>query len=300
MTRSIPKGKIFTPNPEEWELTFCDDFETLDRTKWEFDLGLRRACYNVDDDDIVFCKDSNLYIRTKWKTGRFGEGWYTALMDTATKNKGERDGFVSKDDYTGFSQTYGYFEARCKVPKILGAWSAFWLMPDNEIAFTEKDVQWSGEDGIEIDVMESPHYHFLLKRDKNQNIHVLHADGYDDRLKTVRSSSYYVPNMYDEFHTYGFLWEKDKYAFFIDGHKTWETTHVYKGHAMGISKVPEYLLLSCEVGGITDENGNILPGKEKDPLTDKIRKCWAGDAEKNDKKKAYDFIVDYVKVWKKK
>lgn len=300
MIRSIPKTEKFTPTKDKWELTFEDKFEFLDRSKWEFDIGLRRACYNVDDDDIVFTKDGKLYIRTKWKNGRYGEGWYTGFIDTSTKPLAPQSRCSRAEDYVGFSQTYGYFEARCKVPKILGAWSAFWLMPNNDLAFSKDDVQNSGEDGIEIDVMESPHYFHYLKRMKNQNIHVLHADGYDERLKSLASPAHYVPNMYDEFHTYGVLWEEDKYSFFIDGYKTWETKHIYKGHPMGISKVPEYLLLSCEVGGITDESGNLLIGKEKNPKTGKVRRCWAGDAEKNDKSKSYDFIVDYVRVWKKK
>ena len=299
MIKNIEKKQKALKKPNEWELTFFDDFEFFDTKKWEFDIGPRRGCYNVDDKDIVFTKDSNLVIRTKWKNGRFGEGWYTGFVDTSTNGRQVRERFLKTDDYEGFSQQNGYFEVRCKVPKILGAWSAFWLMPDNDIAFTKDDVQNSGEDGVEIDVMESFHLFHLTKRGKNQNIHVIHADGYDERLKTICSSPYYVPNMYDEFHTYGVLWEKDKYTFYVDGYKTWETEHIYKGHNMGISKVPEYLLLSCEVGGII-LNGKTIVGKEKDEKTGEIKTFWAGDVEKNDKSKNYDFLVDYVKVYKKK
>ncbi len=290
----------FPPALGQWELTFEDNFEYLDRTKWEFDIGRRRGCYNVDDEDIVFTKDGKLHIRIKWKNGRYGEGWYTGFMDTSTNLLSPRERVSPSADYKGFSQTYGYFEARCKAPKILGAWSAFWLMPDNEIAFSEDDIQYSGEDGVEIDVMESPNYFRRFKWLQNRNTHVLHADGYDERLKSLRSSPHYVPKMYDEFHTYGVLWEEDKYTFFTDGKKTWETRHIYKGHDMGIAKVPEYLMLSCEVGGMTTDDGTWLIGQEADAKTGKVRKCWAGDATQNDTSKVYDFVVDYVRVWKKK
>lgn len=187
--------------------------------------NIRRAAYHSNDDDIVFTKDGNLHIRTVWKDGVYGEGWYTSYLESSQSIHKE---YESDPNYKGFSQTGGYFEIRCKVPYAKGIWSAFWLMPDNEIAFSENDVQWSGEDGLEIDIMESPNVYQKSKRAQNQNIHVIHADGYDERLKTIRSNSIHVPKMYDEFHTYSLLWDEDKYTFFIDGKKTWETKHIYE------------------------------------------------------------------------
>lgn len=308
MLRPIPKTERLILPEKEWVCTFSDDFAFLDRTKWKFDLphdpkdpaldGVRRCCFNVDDEDVVFVHDGQLHIRTLWKNGKYGEGWYSAMLDT-----GRFGSFVSADgfapEYRGFSQTYGYFEVRCKVPKAVGIWSAFWLMPDNDIAFSEADVQFSGEDGVEIDVMESPHMFMRTRFGKNRNIHCIHADGYDDRLKSVRSPAFYVPRMYDDFHTYGLLWEQDKYSFYIDGYKTWETEHIYKGRRMGVCRVPEYLLLSTEVAGFM-ENGKQYPGKQKDPNTGKITPYWCGNPDKNDKSRGYDFVVDWVKVYQKR
>ena len=48
------------------------------------------------------------------------------------------------------SWTYGYFEARLKLPTGKGTWPAFWMMPKN---FTS----WPG-DG-EVDIMEEVGYH---------------------------------------------------------------------------------------------------------------------------------------------
>lgn len=108
------------------------------------------------------------------KKGKYGEGWYTGLISTikVVEQYNERT-----DDYEGFSQTGGYFECRCKVPKAVGIWSAFWLMPDNTTSFSDKDIMYSGEDDLEIDVMESPYAFMGTRREKNQNVHVLHADG---------------------------------------------------------------------------------------------------------------------------
>ncbi len=147
--------------------------------------------------------------------------------------------------------------------------------------------------------MESHHSYHFTERAKNQNIHVLHADGYDDRLKTVASPAYHVPKMYSSFHTYSFLWEEDKYTFFIDGHKTWETKHIYEGRDMGICKVPEYLMLSTEVAG-SSENGVLYEGIVRSTATGETEPYWCGNPAKNDKTKSYDFIVDYVRCYKKK
>lgn len=305
MIHNLPKDTPFVPDSKDWVCTFSDDFDFMDWTKWKYGCaldpknpaqnGIRRCCFNVHDPDIIFVKDGLLHLRTVWKNGSHGTGWYSAMLETSRNVHPKSAG----PGYTGFSQTYGYFEARCKPPKAVGIWSAFWMMPDNAIAFSDADIQNSGEDGIEIDVMESPHQFLPFRRQKNQNLHVLHADGYDERLKTVASPAYYVPQMYDAFHTYGFLWEKDKYTFFVDGHKTWETTHIYNGHAMGICKSPEYLLLSTEVAGFM-ENQVQYPGKQKNPKTGALENYWCGNPDKNDKSKPYDFLVDWVRCYQRK
>ncbi|MGN0538763.1 MAG: family 16 glycosylhydrolase [Candidatus Fimenecus sp.] len=306
MVKNIPTCEKLTLSPDEWKLTFEDNFEFFDKTKWKVNTsidkgnpelnGIRRDCFYAIDDDILFVKDGKLYIRTMWKNGELGEGWYSAMLETSQAVHNE---YALSENYKGFSQVRGYFEVRCKVSKAVGIWSAFWLMPDNDIAFSDKDIQFSGEDGVEIDVMESPHAYRWAQRNKNQNIHVIHADGYDDRLKSVSSPSFYVPNMYGDFHTYGVMWDEDKYSFYIDGYKTWETEHIYKGKKMGICKVPEYLLLSTEVAG-TFENGVHYPGLVKNGKNGKWEKFWCGNPDKNDKSKAYDFIIDYVKCYSRK
>ncbi len=305
MLKRIPETAPFSPEPEKWELTFEDNFGTLDLTKWKINTarntadpqksGIRNAAYCVDDPDVIFVRDGKLYIRTLWKRGKYGEGWYTGFLETSQAVHPEYAGPA----YSGFSQTGGYFEVRCKVARAVGIWSAFWLMPDNDIAFSDGDRQWSGEDGVEIDVMESPHAFHFFERQKNQNIHVIHADGYDERLKSLSSPAFHVPGMYAQFHTYSLLWEADKYIFFIDGHKTWETRHIYKGRRMGICRVPEYLLLTSEVAGCI-ENGVIREGRTRNQQTGKLERFWCGSPAANDKSKPYDFVVDYVKCYRRK
>lgn len=299
---NLPKGKLFEYNPDEWETTFEDNFDgtSLDTTKWrvgtmlnedEVKNGVRRATYYTDEESNLFVKDGKLTIRTNWQTdGKYGEGWYTSWVETGTKPDASA---TQTEDYKGFSQKGGYFEVKCQAPASEGIWSAFWLMPDEGVAFSKDDIQWTATDGLEIDIMESPYYY--LEEGLGACTHVLHCDGYDDRLKTSKSKSYRIPTMYTEMHTYALEWDEEYYKFYIDGHMTWKTNHKYDKKNMGISQIAEYMILSVEVGGHQADDGKLMPGIEKNGTP-----SWAGNPENNDKTKNYDFIIDSVKVMKRK
>lgn len=274
--------KQFNPD-NSWELVFEDDFETLDWTKWKSYCpknGVRNAAYYTDDEDIIFVKDGCLYIRTKWKNGKYGEGYYTSWIESSVNKSTDKTINLAKENYEGFSTTYGYFEIRCKFPPAKGIWSAFWLMPDNNIAFSDDDEQGTGRDGAEIDIYESP---FYSMKPRNCVQSAAHCDGYDERLKSDASKVYCIDDPYSEFHTYALEWNEKEYIFYVDGYETWRTSHLHE-----TAKVDEYMILSVEVGGAND-------GQKPTSY-----KFWCGDSSKNDKSKQYDFVVDYVRVYKKK
>ncbi|MEG1609142.1 MAG: hypothetical protein RR348_04665, partial [Clostridia bacterium] len=66
---------------------------------------------------------------------------------------------------------------------------------------------------------------------------------------------------------------------------------------LGVSQVPEYLILSVEVGG-TEKNGVLVPGKTFDANGNAVD-FWCGNPDSNDKSLSYDFVVDYVKSYQK-
>lgn len=288
-----------------WELDFSDDFDgtELDTTKWKINTmkndnpakeGIRRAGYYVDDSDIIFVQDSALVIRTKYKNGKYGEGFYTSWVESSTQKHPQ---YQTNNDYEGYSTTYGYFEARCIAPPSIGIWSAFWLMPDEGVGMSENDILGTGSDGVEIDVMESPN--FSSKINKDVNTHVVHGDGYKNTVSD-KSANYRVPNMYTEYHTYGVEWNENEYLFYIDGKLTWRTSHsAGKNKTLGVSKVNEYMILSVEIAGLSDDEGNLIPGKEYNKRGSLVPH-WCGNPEDNDKTANYDFKIDYVRVYKKK
>jgi hypothetical protein len=92
-------------------------------------------------------------------------------------------------------------------------------------------------------------------------------------------------------------------TFYIDGFQTWKTNYIYRDskgqeHVLSVPKVDEYLILSVEVAGtneIIDGNIKINEGFNLDGTP-----YWNGNPKKNDNTKSYDFLVDYVRVYKRK
>lgn len=132
-------GAHAQPAPWTGPVTFSEDFNNLDvtawgpgsrwiaHTPWAGDFG--DAAFMDPQPGVPFAvKDGVLAIEArKGADGR----WRSGLL-SSTDAKGN-----------GFSQRYGYFETRMKLPKGPGVWPAFWLA----------SVPGLG-DGVEIDVFE--------------------------------------------------------------------------------------------------------------------------------------------------
>ena len=78
--------------------------------------------------------------------------------------------------YDKWTQKYGYFEARVKLPTARGLWPAFWMMPDRGPAAGPEG--WKRENtrdgGMEMDILEH-----LTEWGPGRNNVAVHWDGYD-------------------------------------------------------------------------------------------------------------------------
>ncbi len=258
-TTEIDMGK-FEETP-----VFVDEFDgdSFDKAKWRehyTEAGIRRGGYW--DTDMITVADGKLTIKTAYmKDGLNGKpaGWYSAALDT----KGL------------FENNYGYYECRFILPKGYGHWSAFWINGENV-----GNVDGSGKDGAEIDIMESPFWGNRILQ--NSTMHSIHYDGYGDAHKSKGSANYKISgDPYKEFHTYGLEWNKDSYTFYIDGKKTAVTDFG------GVCEAKEFMILSVEVAG---QNG--IPSKDFAVRTI--------EDNKGGKDFQSEFIVDYVKVYEYK
>jgi beta-glucanase (GH16 family) len=99
---------------------------------------------------------------------------------------------------SSFSQKYGYFEIRSKIPVGTGVWPAFWLLAD--------DGGWPPE----IDVMEGrgqrPGDLVMTTHWRIPATGFVESCGFDFSL----------PGAATDFHSYGVLWQRDRLVYFID------------------------------------------------------------------------------------
>ena len=102
------------------------------------------------------------------------------------------------------SWTYGYFEARLKMPTGKGTWPAFWMMPKN---FTNWPL-----DG-EIDIMEYVGY------DPNVVHASVHTMAYYHTIGTQKTATKTILNAETDFHIYAMEWTADKIDGYVDGVK---------------------------------------------------------------------------------
>ena len=224
------------------KLLFEDNFDgtTLDTTKWETVDGWERqgASYWYSD-AVSLDGDGHLVITV---TPSEVENYVDA---GCARTRGR------------FERAFGYYEASIKFINMQGVWCAFWLMGD-----TVGNVDGSGRDGTEIDIIESIH---------NENgvcNHALHWDGYGD-AHTTTSKTIEDCGLYDgKFHTVALEWNEDEYVFYIDGNETWRTTDG------GVCQAPLYMKLSVESAP------------------------WAGEVDHS--ALPAEMLVDYVRVWDKK
>lgn len=98
--------------------------------------------------------------------------------------------------------TYGYFEARLKLPRGKGTWPAFWMMP----------TVWSGwPDGGEIDIME---HVGCVPTEVSSSIH---CKEYYHAIGTQKTAAKKIATVMDEFHVYALEWTEEYIKTYVDG-----------------------------------------------------------------------------------
>ena len=222
------------PDGKAWKLVWHDEFDgtKLDETKWDVPPdGKRRDGWWMRN-AISLDGRGHLVLSTLEEGGKY--------IDGCVRTKGK------------FEHAFGYYVARIQLQKQPGHWSAFWMMCNGVGKVGDE-----GRDGTEIDIYEKP-----WLDDRVQ--HTLHWDGYGKDHKT-EGKVVQAPGVMKGWHTFGLLWLPDQYVFYVDGKETWRTK------AGSVSQVPEYMMLSDEVGK------------------------WGGDITKA--KLPDEFLVDYVRVY---
>jgi beta-glucanase (GH16 family) len=149
-------------------------------------------------------------------------------IKAATSTAGYTSGIITTEH--SFSQTYGYFEIRAKLPAGRGLWPAFWLLPI--------DMSWPPE----IDAMEAFGDTNPVKGEGGRTM--IHYASHFSPNNTVCGDWHDTgTDVTADFHTYGVDWEPDLITYYFDG-KPYATCP-----ANADANKPMYMLVNLAVGG---------------------------------------------------
>ncbi len=218
--------------------------------------------------DTVQIEDGKLKIRvyTARRNGKSEHriGW----LETDPSRKYQAAHYGAS--FTGLEKTLGYVEARINFNKRRGMWGAFWLQASgNKSSNARRHANpntFAATYGAEIDIVEAISKHKVngsYVDYKERLVSNIHWNGYakpEDR--TVRNSDSAIrdliveksargldapkashhTSLYNEWHVYGLLWTRDKYAIYLDNTLMGEITD-------GVSHQPEFIRLTTQVNG---------------------------------------------------
>jgi beta-glucanase (GH16 family) len=214
-TTTVPSGPscgatMLKADGSPWQCTFADEFDgtALDRSKWvvqETATSGFTSGYDcvVDDPDNVSVAGGTLRLTARKEAApQVCAGWFaTPYTSGSISTMGK------------FSQTYGRFEFRAKLPdtKVQGVQSAMWLWPDNATKYGSWPA--SGE----IDVGE-----FYSKYPDRVIPYIHYNQATPDPTVT---NNYCMIDDVTAFHTYVAEWTPTTISIIYDG--TVCTTHVW-------------------------------------------------------------------------
>lgn len=225
------------PDGRPLVLTFSDDFNTL--RLWNGHDGTWRPTYGDGKDNglgrrtLTGNREREIYVDPGYgdELGRFGLNPFSTrggvLSINADRAPSSLVPRLHRYRYTSgvittqpsFSQRYGYFEMRARVPGGKGVWPAFWLLP--------ADLNWPPE----IDVMESV-------GDPAAVYMTVHAP---KEKKGAKSDVAKIsPGV---FHTFAVSWDPRELVWYIDGREA-----ARKPTPPGVDK-PMFLIANLALGG---------------------------------------------------
>jgi beta-glucanase (GH16 family) len=242
----------------KWKLAWSDEFNgptgsAVDPSKWVFDLG-GKGWGNQELESYtnrpqnVYIQDGNLVIQAREESYTGADGVSRNYTSARLKTAGK------------FSQTYGRFEARIKIPFGQGLWPAFWMLGDD---FGKIGWPAAGE----IDVMEN------IGKEPSTVHGTIHGPGYSGDGGI--GAPFTLPGnrrFSDDFHIYAVEWEPDTIRFYVDdklyetctpsslpARKKWVYDHAF------------FLLLNVAVGGAWPGNPDATTIFPQTMLVDYVR-----------------------------
>jgi beta-glucanase (GH16 family) len=246
------------PVAGDWVKTFEDNFDgpALNTEVWNVYAA------NWWDKRVGFSKDNVLLgdgfarLRIEKRAGHHNDDPNERATEFAT-------GWL--DSYGKWTQRYGYYEVRVKMPAVPSMFPAFWLMPERGPSSWPKHQRTDTKDGgMEFDVFEGQSMWGPYRTTFGT-----HWDSYVKYHKSAGTSMHYNLPDKDGFLTIGMLWTPGHVSVYSQGRKggSWDSPRV--------GSVQSYLIFDLLPGGF-----------EYDPLDPATLPA--------------DLVIDYVRVWQRK
>ncbi len=249
-----------------WTLVWSDEFDgpsvaAVDAKKWTHEVGgggwgnQELEFYTADAKNAYLDGRGSLVIKAVEESlPESFKCWYGRCRYTSAR-------LVTKGK---FSQAYGRFEARARLPAGQGLWPAFWLLGE--------DIGTAGWPACgEIDVMEN------VGREPSTVHGTIHGPGYSGAQGV--GAPFELPKgrrFTDDFHVFALEWEPKELRWYVDGalYQTLTPASLPAG-AKWVYDHPFFILLNVAVGG-----------------------AWPGDP---DRTTAFPqtMTVDYVRVYRR-
>jgi beta-glucanase (GH16 family) len=228
--------------------------------------------------------DGSLPEARKWSLEAGGNGWgnqeleyYTRRPENVHIENGHLVIIARREDYTGkdgirrhftsarirsqgkFSQAYGRFEARIRLPYGQGLWPAFWMLGD--------DIDQAGwpECG-EIDIMEN------IGKEPSTVHGTIHGPGYSGDNGIGAPFTLSSARFSDNYHLFVVEWSPNVIRFYVDKHLY--ATRTPEELPRGTSWVynhPFFLILNVAVGGSWPGSPDSSTSFPQEMLVDYVR-----------------------------
>ncbi len=231
-------GCMFVPPEEEApislsldgrSLVWADEFDapgtgnSPDTSKWSYQTGA--GGWGNAEVQTYTTNLANAYVENGCLN-------VSALKDGSGNWTSARLRTIDKGDWT-----YGYMEARIRLPAANGAWPAFWMLPSQS---AYGDAAWP--DNGEIDIMEySP-----VVVGVNKVFATVH---YGDSHLYSSLANVAVSSATTAFHRYGVAWDRDSITWYLDGVKQGDTYTRHGDWTVWPFNQDFHFLLNVAMGG---------------------------------------------------
>ncbi|HEY0167153.1 MAG TPA: family 16 glycosylhydrolase [Jatrophihabitans sp.] len=213
-----PAPTTSAPAPSGYRLVFNDDFNSIDRTKW----NVRNNSWARNEESIVTSRSDNVFVSGGALTMRAINETYTVGSTTRQYTSGYLD-TIGRGSWK-----YGRFEMRAKLPTAQGMWPAFWLRNNTTLG--------------ELDIMEA------VGGRVNQTVQTVHQStngdlakaGHEDTLPSGNTSTW---------HTYAVDRQPGYMKWYVDGRLVFSKTQSQLTWLDPSFNEPMNIRLNLQVGG---------------------------------------------------